>query len=74
MTTNTKTQLAKPVQGAAEYVAEKDNDQWYVVMYPSDHIGGSNIERCSSEEVAIRKAQRWQKKENRAVLKSQNQI
>lgn len=61
-----------PVKGAATYQAEKlANNQWVIVMYPEGDKNGTVIDKAKSFETANSKADKWQIKENRAVLKSQ---
>lgn len=58
-----------PVKGAASYRAY-DCD-----VYMTDTDGyESHIQQCRSAETAIKAAMRWQRLENRAVLKSKGII
>jgi hypothetical protein len=72
---NNEIKKAEPVYGAAEYLAQERGGKWYVIMYTSKgDTYGTEIQSCSNEETAEKAAQRWQKKENKAVLKEQGQI
>lgn len=63
-----------PVNGAATYVAERNGNRWSVNMYEPGKSIGTAIQMCNSFEAAEKAAERWQKKENLAVLKEANQI
>ena len=65
----TKLIKVEPVKGAARYVAF-GKEIW--MIEPGGHE--SCIDTRKSEEVAKKEAIRWQKKENRAVLKAAGQI
>lgn len=66
-----KIEFISPIRGAAEYVAEKMGDGKYaIVMYPDGENTGSVIDKRSTYELARKCANRWQKKENAAVLKA----
>jgi hypothetical protein len=72
---NQDAKRAEPVRGAAEYLARPYGDKWEVRMYTSKgDMYGTLIQTCSNEEIAEKVANRWQKKENKAVLKAQGQI
>lgn len=62
-----------PVKGAAAYQPEKlASGKWVIVMYaPEDQDCGSVIDNAPNYEKALKKAQWWQQKENKAVLKAQ---
>lgn len=60
-----------PVAGAAIYRAEITLMGWAIVMYPSDGEAPSIIDRKSAWKAAIKCANNWQKKENKAILKAQ---
>lgn len=60
----------QPVKGAAEYVAMEIGDKWCVVMFETKRSSGSIIETFNYQEPAEKAAIRWQKKENKAVLKN----
>ena len=65
-----------PVEGAAEYFAEVDTENknkpsvW--MKTPDGYY--SVIDTAKTMEAARNKANKWQLKENRAVLKSQHKI
>lgn len=70
-----ETKKAEAVYGAAEYLARPNGNKWEVRMYTSKgDTYGTLIETRNTEEQAEKAANRWQKKENRAFLKSQGQI
>ncbi len=60
-----------PVQGAAEYRPGTDENGKHCVFMKCEDGFDSVIEFASSFESANAKAIKWQKKENKAVLKSQ---
>lgn len=62
----------KPVKGAALYVAKEIGGKWCVVMFEGMRSSGSIIESYKNQEPAEKAVIRWQKKENKAVLKSKN--
>lgn len=64
----------EPIQGAATYQAEKmASNKWVVIMYPCDepNLGAVIQSGLISYEAARKAANRWQKKENKSLLKYQ---
>ena len=59
-----------PVSGAATYEAKGAK----VMMKPIGEFEWTTIQTCTTELSAAWSAAKWQKKENKAVLKSQNYI
>ena len=62
----------KRVPGAANYYAAIDREEGapVVVMEPMDGEGVCVVELCDTEAKAVKAADRWQKKENAAVLRA----
>jgi len=62
-----------PVKGAATYQPEKlATGRWAIVMYPEGEENGSVVQTCKKFETAQKAAERWQLKENKAVLSTIN--
>lgn len=60
-----------PVKGAAAYHPEKlATGRWAIVMYPEGEENGSVIQTCKTYARAAKAAEKWQLKENKAVLKA----
>lgn len=60
-----------PVPGAAEYLPVAHKDKFAVAMYPSDMPDcGSVIQTLGSYDAAHKAAAKWQRKENKSVIKS----
>lgn len=60
----------KPVSGAAEYFAYVNpSGVWYVVMKDNEGFA-SEIQKCNDSVAASKAADKWQAKENKAVLKA----
>lgn len=65
----------KPVDGAARYFVIPDpNSTKFDVMMEDVEGYIAYMESASTREIAIKKANSWQKKENKAVLKNLNKI
>lgn len=59
----------KPVKGAADYTTSFSEGKWRIWMTDTDgHT--SAIDTALNEVSAWKKTDKWQKKENEAVLKS----
>lgn len=63
----------QPIEGAAQYSAEMTLMGWAIVMTPHDGGPASVIDRRKGYEAAIKCADNWQKKENKAVTKFKSQ-
>lgn len=64
------TEKIQPVKGAAEYIAMELGGKWSVLMFETKRSSGTVIETYTYQESAEKAAIRWQKKENKAVLKN----
>lgn len=64
-------EIVEPLKGAALYVVSQSIMGHTIVMYPSDGSAPSVIDSCIKKyDSAVKRRNRWQKKENAAILKS----
>jgi hypothetical protein len=59
-----------PVKGAAMYSALLNADDNKACVYMVADGFSSVVQKCATPEAAFKAADRWQKKENKAVLKA----
>lgn len=58
-----------PVAGAARYTQGIDGGNYVVIMIDTEGFRNV-IQKCNTPDAAIKAADKWQSKENKAVLKA----